>query len=72
VKSSIIGSRWHEFVGRCNKVLESIDELHEAEALFVTDLRDRLVLYQSQTYVSAKQLNWLLSIEGKLEQGRFG
>lgn len=68
LKIQLAGTRWEETLRRCQavKTKDMSRWLTKTEIFFINQLHDKLTLYKANATLTAKQLNWLSDIEGKL------
>jgi hypothetical protein len=69
--SSKIGSRYIETQDRLKRLETYEDRLGDTGREFVIDMLDKLARYKEQTYVSAKQLNYINRLEEKCDDELF-
>lgn len=68
---TMVGDRYKEIVDRLKRVSVWQDKLADNERAFVIDMLDKLNKYRENTYITAKQLNFLTHIEGTLDGGHW-
>ena len=64
--SETIGARWQDTLERVQRALSYEDNLNDREIDFLIGMEDRIEGYQAKAFVSVDQLNFLSSIEAKL------
>ena len=64
--SETIGARWQDTLERVQRALSYEDNLNDREIDFLIGMEDRVESYRAKAFVSVDQLNFLSSIEAKL------
>jgi hypothetical protein len=62
------GDRWEEFYRTCRLIAEHEDHFDEREIDFAKSTEERLDKFGADTYLSTKQIKWLIDLEEKVKR----